>query len=56
VPREAAQLDHITPLCEGGTDARANLQGLCACCHALKSADEARKRARLAKRQQGANN
>ena len=50
VPRDAAQLDHITPLCEGGTDYRDNLQALCACCHALKSAAEARKR------QRGANN
>ena len=51
VPRDAAQLDHITPLCEGGTDERANLQALCACCHALKSAAEARKRARERKRE-----
>ena len=45
VPRDAAQLEHIVPLCEGGTDDPDNLQGLCACCHAVKSAAEARARA-----------
>ena len=45
VPRDAAQVDHIVPLAEGGTDTESNLQVLCACCHAIKSASEARARA-----------
>ena len=45
VPRDAVQVDHVVPLCEGGTDDKANLQALCACCHALKSASESRARA-----------
>ena len=45
VPRDAVQVDHVVPLCEGGTDDKANLQALCACCHALKSASESRTRA-----------
>ena len=48
LPPDAAQVDHIRPVCEGGSDDRPNLQALCACCHALKSAAEAR--ARTAKR------
>lgn len=44
LPRDAAQLDHIQPLCEGGTDDEANLQVVCACCHAIKSIHEARTR------------
>lgn len=46
VHRDAAQLDHITPLCEGGTNEKANLQVLCAYCHAIKSAFEARARSK----------
>lgn len=36
----AAEVDHIKPLHAGGTDARENLQALCASCHADKSAAE----------------
>lgn len=43
--KEMAQLDHIQPLSEGGTDDEANLQVLCACCHQFKSMEEARERA-----------
>jgi 5-methylcytosine-specific restriction enzyme A len=35
------ELDHITPISQGGTDARENLQGLCIDCHRIKSAEEA---------------
>ena len=41
LPREAAQLDHKIPLFLGGTDDKNNLQVLCACCHAMKSSEEA---------------
>ena len=44
LPRDAAQLDHIQPLSEGGTDEENNLQVVCACCHAIKSMEEARTR------------
>ncbi len=33
----AAELDHVVPLHKGGPDEEANLQGLCAPCHAEKS-------------------
>ena len=42
--KEMAQLDHKTPLFQGGTDDEANLQVLCACCHAFKSFQEAKER------------
>ena len=45
LPPDAAQVDHIQPVWDNGSDRRANLQVLCACCHALKSAAEARARA-----------
>ena len=45
VHRDAVQVDHVTPLAEGGSDDVANLQALCASCHAMKSAAEARARA-----------
>ena len=35
------QLDHITPHHQTQDDGRENLQMLCACCHAVKSAMEA---------------
>ena len=47
VPYDAMQLEHRTPLWQGGQDDEANLQGMCACCHAIKSAREARLRAKL---------
>ena len=53
VPRGAAQVDHIKPLGEGGTDDKANLQALCACCHALKSLAEARANAAARRRRLG---
>lgn len=34
------EIDHITPLAMGGTDTDDNVQGLCAPCHAVKSANE----------------
>ncbi len=45
LPLEAAQVDHIKPLGEGGSNKKNNLQVLCACCHAIKSHAEARQRA-----------
>lgn len=36
----ALELDHIVPLWEGGTDDPTNLQVLCSCCHAVKTALE----------------
>ena len=41
VPEDMAELDHILPLCQGGSDDPENLQVLCACCHAAKSKAEA---------------
>ncbi|KKN04348.1 hypothetical protein LCGC14_1098270 [marine sediment metagenome] len=34
----STHVDHITALCEGGTDHMGNLQGLCASCHNRKTA------------------
>ena len=39
--RLATECDHIKPKHKGGTDARSNLQALCAPCHADKTAREA---------------
>jgi 5-methylcytosine-specific restriction enzyme A len=36
-------VDHIKPKAEGGTDDLANLQTICAACHAIKTAAEARR-------------
>jgi hypothetical protein len=44
LPIAAAQVDHKKPVWDGGRDAKSNLQVLCACCHAIKSMDEARQR------------
>ena len=33
----ATQIDHVTPLCKGGTDDWENLQPLCGPCHELKN-------------------
>jgi 5-methylcytosine-specific restriction enzyme A len=37
---EAAEVDHIKPRCDGGTDDEENLQTLCTLCHRLKTAAE----------------
>lgn len=47
VPPDAADVEHIVPKCEGGSDERPNLQVLCKCCHGLKSAAEARARGQV---------
>lgn len=39
----AVQRDHIQPLAEGGSEHVSNTQALCKECHALKSAEEARR-------------
>ena len=39
------EVDHITPLWQGGADVDANLQSLCTDCHAAKTAREAGMRA-----------
>lgn len=41
---EATEVDHIVPLWKGGSESDANLQPLCRCCHAAKSATEAAER------------
>lgn len=44
----AIEVDHITPICEGGSDAMGNLQGICGECHQVKSlAEAARAKARM---------
>jgi len=35
--------DHVVPLAEGGREEPANIQPICATCHARKTADEARR-------------
>lgn len=40
----AEEVDHITPLWAGGTDAEDNRQALCRPCHAAKTAHEAGQR------------
>ena len=40
----ANEIDHITPLELGGTDAIENLQVLCHDCHSAKTAEQARTR------------
>lgn len=40
----ATELDHVVPLWKGGSDDPSNLQGLCAACHATKTAQEAGER------------
>jgi 5-methylcytosine-specific restriction protein A len=40
----ATEVDHVVPLWEGGSDALGNLAATCGPCHALKTADEARRR------------
>jgi 5-methylcytosine-specific restriction endonuclease McrA len=43
-------IDHITPLCSGGSNDRSNLQALCAPCHTGKSAAETTARPRRARK------
>lgn len=38
--RPASEIDHITPLAQGGKDNDANLQALCVECHQAKSKAE----------------
>ena len=33
----SAEVDHILPICKGGTDDRDNLQGACKACHEEKT-------------------
>jgi 5-methylcytosine-specific restriction endonuclease McrA len=40
LPLGAADVDHIVPLADGGTDDEDNLQVLCKCCHGLKTEAE----------------
>lgn len=42
----STEIDHIIPLCQGGTDTDDNRQALCTTCHAAKTAQEATHRAR----------
>jgi 5-methylcytosine-specific restriction enzyme A len=39
----AIEVDHITPICEGGKDEMRNLQGICGDCHKVKSAEESKR-------------
>jgi 5-methylcytosine-specific restriction protein A len=41
----AEEVDHITPVFEGGTDDDGNLQSICRPCHKVKNAGEAARRA-----------
>jgi 5-methylcytosine-specific restriction endonuclease McrA len=43
----AAQVDHITPRAEGGSDDPANLVTRCNACHARKTLEERRRRGEL---------
>ncbi|WP_025982766.1 HNH endonuclease [Mycobacteroides abscessus] len=38
----ATQVDHITPVSQGGSDELSNLRAVCVSCHAVKTAREAR--------------
>lgn len=42
----ATEVDHVVPRSDGGTDGEANLQSICAECHAAKSAIERARSAR----------
>ena len=39
-PEKAAQVDHIIPKAQGGTDDHHNLQSICTACHKAKTARE----------------
>ena len=41
----AAEVDHVVPKFEGGTDDLGNLQGICRACHKLKTDAESRRAA-----------
>lgn len=43
-PHMRFEVDHIRPVCDGGTDQIENLQCLCSYCHAVKTADDERMR------------
>jgi len=47
---QAAHVDHVRPLEEGGTDADENLQTLCASCHGRKTIAEQRRRGEVGSR------
>lgn len=38
--KPSTQVDHIKPLCKGGTDERENLQGACDECHDEKTRED----------------
>lgn len=42
----ADRLDHIQPIIDGGRDDDSNYQSLCSACHDVKTAEEAKARAR----------
>lgn len=44
LPTDMAELDHIVPICEGGTHCITNLQAICACCHRAKTSKEQKDR------------
>lgn len=50
----AADVDHIVPLADGGTDDEENLQVLCKCCHGLKTEAETHARRLKRIREEGA--
>lgn len=40
---QAAHVDHIIPVAEGGTDGLDNLQAICESCHKVKTQEEAKR-------------
>ena len=40
VPRDMMEVDHVVPICEGGTNCISNLHAVCACCHRAKTSAE----------------
>ena len=44
--RAWVEIDHVVPIAAGGTDTDDNRQGLCAACHALKTAINMRYKAK----------